>query len=114
MAVTFEDVNENLRHIKVTGRLDILGTDEISTKFTATSVIENKRVVVDLTDVSFLASIGIRLLISSAKALQQRGGRMVLFVGNNETVSKTLDATGIDSLLPMFKDAGEADQAATA
>ncbi|HUO44491.1 MAG TPA: STAS domain-containing protein [Burkholderiales bacterium] len=114
MAVNFDDVNENFRRIALTGRLDIPGTEEISTKFTALAVSEKRRVVVDLTGVSFLASIGIRTLISAAKALQQRGGRMVLFVGGNNAVAKTLQATGIDALLPTFTETEEADKAAVA
>lgn len=66
----------------------------------------------DLTAVSFLGSIGIRALISNAKALQSNGGRMVLLVGGNETVAKTLETTGIDVLIPMFADASEAEKAA--
>ena len=42
--------------------------------------------ILDLRDVSFLASIGIRNIISSARALDQKGGRMVILLGNNELV----------------------------
>jgi anti-anti-sigma factor len=64
--------------------------------------------------VSFLASIGIRALITAAKSVQQRGGRMVLLVGGNETVHTTLSVTGIDAILPMFSSAADAQAAATA
>jgi anti-anti-sigma factor len=114
MTIDYEDVTETFRRISISGRLDIPGTDTISAKFAALAASAQRRVVVDLTAVSFLASIGIRALITNAKALQQRGGRMVLFVGDNAAVSKTLEATGIDTLLPMFADAAAADQAALA
>ena len=114
MSIEFADLTENLRQITISGRLDILGAEEISTKFAALSCADNRRVIVDLTAVTFLASIGIRELISNAKALQRRGGRMVLFVNNNDAVIKTLEATGIDSLLPMFADLEEAKNAAIA
>jgi anti-anti-sigma regulatory factor len=39
---------------------------------------------------------------------------MVLFVGNNSAIAKTLEATGIDGLIPMFADAEAADKAALA
>jgi len=114
MAIEFEDVNETFRRIRLSGRLDIQGTEAVSIKFTYLAASAPRRVVVDLTEVSFLASIGIRELISSAKALQQRGGRMVLLVGNNAGVAKTLDVTGIDTLIPVFADPSEADAAALA
>ena len=112
--INFVDVSENLRRISIAGRLDIPGSDSIALKFTSFAVAADRRVVVDLTAVSFLASIGIRAIISNAKALQQRGGKMVLFVGDNTAVAKTLEATGIDALIPMFTDEVESDKAALA
>lgn len=114
MSIEFEDIPPNFRRIKLAGRLDIAGTEAISVKFTHLAASAARRVVVDLTAVSFLASIGIRELITCAKALEQRGGRMVLCVGDNATVAKTLEVTGIDSLIPMFAATTEADQAALA
>ena len=114
MTIDFDDSKDNLRRITISGRLDIPGTDEIATKFSALAASAQRRVVVDLKAVSFLASIGIRAIISNAKALQQRGGKMVLFVGDNATVATTLEITGIDDLIPMFSDAAEAEQAALA
>ena len=114
MAITHEDVSESFRRIALSGRLDGPGSAEIATKFAALSTAAKRRVVVDLTGVTFLASIGIREVLSNAKALQQKGGRMVLFVGDNPAVTKTLEATGIDTLIPMFADAAEAEKAALA
>jgi anti-sigma B factor antagonist len=114
MSIDFEDVSDNFRRISIGGRLDIPGTDAISTSFAALAASSNRRVVVDLTNVTFLASIGIRALITNAKALQMRGGKMVLFVGDNGAVARTLETTGIDTLIPMFTDAAKADEAAIA
>jgi len=114
MAIAYEDVSESFRRIALSGRLDGPGTAEIATKLAELSTAGKQRVVVDLTGITFLASIGIRAVLSSAKALQAKGGRMVLFVGGNPAVTKVLEATGIDALIPMFTDAGEADKAALA
>ena len=67
----------------------------------------------DLSDVTFLSSMGIRALIGSAKAQQAKGGRMILHVDNNDVVVRTLEATGIDELIPMFEDAEDAEKALT-
>lgn len=114
MDIDYQDVNEDFRRISLSGRLDIEGTDAIATKFATLAASAQRRVVVDLTNVSFLASIGIRALIANAKALQQRGGRMVLLVKDDDAVARSLEATGIESLLPMFTDPQEADRAALA
>ena len=112
MPITFEDTLESLRHIRLTGRLDITGIDEISTTFAGLSTSATRNIVVDLSGVTFLVSFGIRELITNAKVVQKRGGRMVIFVGNNKAVHKTLETTGIDTLIPTFADAALADRAA--
>ena len=112
MPITFEDTLESLRHIRLTGRLDITGIDEISTAFAGLSTSATRNIVVDLSGVTFLVSFGIRELITNAKVVKKRGGRMVIFVGNNKAVHKTLETTGIDTLIPTFADAAQADRAA--
>ena len=114
MSIEFDDVTDSFRKIRLSGRLDIPGTEAISIKFSSLATGQGKRVVVDLTAITFLASVGIRELITNAKALQQRQGKMVIYVGDNATVAKTLDTTGIDTLIPVFSDAAEAERVATA
>ena len=114
MPITFEDAGESLRHIRLTGRLDIHGIEAVSATFADLAASTQRAVVVDLSDVSFLVSFGIRELISNAKLIQRRGGRMVIFVGHNKSVHKTLETTGIDTLIPTFADAAQANSAALA
>lgn len=93
--------------------MDILGTDTISPHFTAFCTERKRNVVVDFTGVTFLASIGIRALISNAKVLHKLGGRMALVVGDNTSVARTLDATGIDVLLQAYGSLDDATAALT-
>lgn len=112
MAITFEDTQEPLRWIRLAGRLDMPGIDAISATFAELSASTPRQIVVDLSAVDFLVSFGIRELITNAKTIQKRGGRMVIFVGANKAVHKTLETTGIDTLIPTFTDAAQADRAA--
>jgi anti-anti-sigma factor len=112
MPITFEDTVDSLRHIRLTGRLDITGIDEISTTFAGLSASTARHIVVDLSGVTFLVSFGIRELITNAKVVQKRGGTLVILVGDNKAVHKTLETTGIDTLIPTFADAAQADRAA--
>jgi len=114
MDIDYNDSGDTLRHIKLVGRLDIEGSEAIALKFTTLSATAARRIVVDLTGVSFLASIGIRSIISNAKALAQRGGRMVLYVGDNAVVTRSLESTGIGAVIPIFAEAAEAERAALA
>lgn len=114
MSISHEDVGENLRRIVITGRLDLPGTDSVAATLKELTAAPKKGVVVDLSALRFLASIGIRALITSAKAVQQRGGKMVLVVNDGSTVMMSLEATGLDALMPIYKHADEAEKAALA
>lgn len=114
MSIEFEDATDTLRRITLTGRLDIPGTEAIALKLANLTSSPQRRIVLDISGVDFLASIGIRELISSAKSLQMRGSKLVLMVGSNANVTKTLTVTGIDTLIPMFDTSAAADQAALA
>ena len=87
--------------IKLSGRLDIVGNGQIETKFSGYCAVDKGRVVVDLTGVDFVASIGIRLLVVNAKALDGRGGRMVLLHPRPE-VARVLEISGIPAIIPMY------------
>src|SRR5687768_15890948 len=60
MELQYSERDNHIRLIKLTGRLDIDGKAEIETKFAGYCSGEKARVVVDLSGVDFLASIGIR------------------------------------------------------
>ncbi|OGA22034.1 MAG: anti-anti-sigma factor [Betaproteobacteria bacterium RIFCSPLOWO2_02_FULL_67_26] len=114
MSISHEDFGESLRRIVISGRLDVPGTDRVASKLVELAAAPKKGVVVDLTSVKFLASIGIRALIAGAKVVQQRGGKMVLVVDDSSTVIMSLEATGVNELIPVFRNAADAERAALA
>lgn len=111
MSASFQDVGADLRRITVSGRLDMEGTDSVSAQLRELVEAPKKSVVVDLCAVRFLASVGIRVLIASAKAVQQRGGKLAVVVASGSTVAMSLEATGVDELIPVFTDSREAEKA---
>jgi anti-sigma B factor antagonist len=114
MSISYDDVGENLRRIVISGRLDTPGTNSVASQLVELTAAPKKGVVVDLSAVSFLASIGLRALITSAKAVQQRAGKMALVVREGSTVVMSLHATGVDELIPVFNDAVDAEKAVVA
>lgn len=112
MSISHSDIGDKLRRIVITGRLDMPGTDSVASQLEELVAAPRKGVVVDLSSVRYLASIGIRALIVSAKAVEQRGGKMVLVVDENSMVVKSLEATGVDQIIPVFRNAAEAEKAA--
>jgi anti-anti-sigma factor len=112
--ITHDDLGEDLRRIVISGRLDTPGTGLIATRLEELTATPIKGVVIDLSTVEFLSSTGIGALITSARAVKGRGGRMVLVVGETSTVLLSLQATGIDQLIPVFRLRTDAEKAALA
>ncbi len=102
MEIQYSELENNIRVLKLVGTLDILGVGEIETKFAGYCAGENPQVLVDLTNVDYLASIGIRLLLINAKSVMRRNGRMVLLNPNPE-VRNILEVTGIPAIIPVYE-----------
>ena len=115
MSIAYEDfVAPNIRRIFLVGRLDISGTDALATQFAALASGSDRKVLVDMSGVDFLSSIGIRMLITSAKANKQRGGHMVLMVPPSGLAYRSLEMAGIGNLIPIYTDATSARDALVA
>jgi anti-anti-sigma factor len=101
MEMHYSELNNGINLIKLIGKLDIIGTAEIETKFAGYCSGDKVRVVVDLSEVDFLASIGIRLLTLTAKSVTSRGGKMVL-LNPLPAVHNVLEITGIPAIIPIY------------
>ena len=88
--------------VKLTGALDIAGTDEVEVPFSTISGKYNK-VIVDFTNVTFLSSIGIRILMKAARAISSRKGRLIVF-NPTDDARKVLRSTGVDTIIPVVAD----------
>jgi anti-anti-sigma factor len=88
--------------VKLTGALDIAGANEVEAPLNTISEKYSK-VIVNFTDVTFLASIGIRLLVKAARAITKKNGRLVVF-NPTDDARKVLRSTGIDTIVPVVAD----------
>lgn len=101
MELQYSELNNNIRSLRLIGTLDVVGVAKIETKFAGYCSGDNVRVLVDLSEVDFLASIGIRLLKLTAKSIASRDGRMVLLNPIPE-VHNVLEITGILAIIPIY------------
>src|SRR4029453_11841089 len=101
MELEYSELENKIRLIKLIGKLDIVGTGAIETKLAGYCAGDGVRVVVDLSEVDFLASIGIRLLTLTAKSVASRGGKMVIINPTSE-VQNVLEITGIPAIIPIY------------
>lgn len=109
--VSSKDINAALRLVTVAERLDLQGTEKVEQSFLSLTRAGPQNIVVDISEVTFLSSVGIRMLIAGGKGLKATGGRMALVVGHNAAAIKTLKMTCVDAILPMFEQFAEAEAA---
>ena len=85
--------------VKLTGRLDIAGAESIGLPLATLSGSKN-RIRIDMAGVTFIASIGLRHLVTAAKAVQRRGGQLIL-LNPSVGVCDVIVASGLADLLPI-------------
>jgi anti-sigma B factor antagonist len=106
MEMQVEDLTNGVTMVALRGRLDMVGAGVIDLKFSA--VAGSKRsIVVDLSAVEFLASLGIRVLVMGAKSVRNKGGRLVL-LSPQDDVNAVLTTAGIDEIIPIVFDRADA------
>ena len=103
MELAIEHIQDGIKKIALKGRMDIAGTDEIYLRLATEAATEKAFVVLDLTQLEFLASVGIGALVRSAKALRLRGGEAVI-LSTVPVVTLVLEKTGINAVVKMFGD----------
>lgn len=93
--------------IALEGRLDTPGVDQIETRFTASVVAAGRNAVVDMSAVTFVSSMGIRMLLTAARALSLKKAKLVLF-GAQPLVRESFEHVGLPSLIPVASDEAQA------
>ena len=101
MKMAVEMLDEGIKKIELSGRMDIEGTSRVETKLALASAVEKSFVIVDLSQVDYLASIGIGTLVNTAKFIKLRNGKMV-FLNPRRNVALVLTKTGIDAIIPVY------------
>lgn len=103
MKLDYTELENGIRLIKLEGRLDLNGTYSIEVQFVNRCAGDGVRVLVDLSGVSYVSSVGIPMLVNTAKSVVSRGGKMA-FLSPQENVTKVLDLVGIPSVIPIYYD----------
>ena len=102
MTISTETMEGGITRVLLDGRLDIQGAAIIDLRMNVLAG-SCKHLLVDLSNVSFLGSMGLRSLVLPAKAVNRRGGKVALF-GPVPMVEEVLKASNIDKVIPIFHD----------
>jgi len=107
MEVLVTNVSDRVTKVGLAGRLDTAGVDRVEAKFLAACAAGGSHALVDLSAVTFIASMGIRMLISASRAMALRKTKLVLF-GPQPLVSDVLNHTALSDVIPIVADESSA------
>src|SRR3712207_5698096 len=99
-AVTEQGPQAGHHVIAARGEIDLFTAPDL--KQVLTDAIEGgeHRVVIDLTEVSFLDSTALGVLIGAVKRLRSRGGALAI-VNTDASIAKTFEITGLDQIFTI-------------
>jgi anti-sigma B factor antagonist len=86
--------------VAVSGEVDLFTAPEFKQRVTAPIGAGIDRVIVDLTQTTFIDSSSLGVLIGAHRRLQQRGGRLVVAC-DSEAILKTFRITGLDGVFTI-------------
>lgn len=111
MAPEFVLTEENLdsdRHVvAVRGEIDLFTAPDLKTMLLAAIDSGKSRIVVDLSETTFLDSTALGVLIGAVKRLRARDGMLTL-VNTDANIAKTFEITGLDQIFQISATRDEA------
>jgi len=102
MTISTESMDGGITRVMLDGRLDIQGAAVIDLKMNVLAG-SSKFLLVDLSNVSFIGSMGLRSLVVPAQAMRRRGGKMAL-LSPVPMVEEVLKASNIGEVIPIVYD----------
>jgi len=97
--------------VRMTGRLDLPGVEKIEKNFLGHAG-PGRPMVVDLSGVPFVGSLGIAMFFQAAKILKHRKAKLVLLSAASQ-IEKTFRTVGLSEFATLARSEEEARAAAT-
>ena len=104
MDIEVNEVEGGLTQVVLTGRLDTAGVGRIEARFLEAVVAAGKPAIVDLSRVPYIASMGLRMLISAARSLARENVKLALYAPQ-DLVRDVLESVALTAIVPVCGDA---------
>lgn len=93
---------EDTEVVEVSGELEMHAAPELRAELQRVCAVEKPRVLIDLSQVSFIDSTGIGVLVGGLKRAREAGGALVL-VCPVPRLRRIFEITGLLQALPMYQ-----------
>ena len=102
MSITFQPLNQAVC-VNLSGRLDSNNAAAVEQALLARIEAGDSRLVIDLADLDYISSAGLRVFLVVAKKLRQQQGRLSL-CNMSKTIRQVFEISGFVSILSVCED----------
>ena len=96
-------------HLSIAGRLDAVTAVEADNDFNKIIAEGHNNLLIDLNELDYISSAGLRVLLVVAKRIQQNNGKVVL-CSLTTNVKEVFEISGFSSIFNIFPTSDEAIQ----
>jgi len=93
--------------VHVQGQVDLYAAPDLKARLLDALDRADGRIIVDVTESTFLDTSALSTLFSAHRRARRRGGRVVL-VNTSDAIARTLSITGLDAILDVVESVPEA------
>jgi anti-anti-sigma factor len=105
-----ESKHGNVIVLKVQGKLDSISSPELDKRLASLVESGSRQIVLDLVDLEYISSAGLRVFLTAAKSLKRTQGKLTL-ANLSVQVRQIFGIAGYESILPVFGTIKEAADA---
>ena len=98
--------SNDIHIVAITGSLDSTTAPEAQKSLDAV-VAGARKVALDFSQLDYISSAGLRILLGAAKQLRAKGGTLGMF-GLNQSVREVFEISGFSSILSIYQSEAEA------
>jgi anti-sigma B factor antagonist len=106
-SVSAEELASGGLVVYVQGQVDLYVAPDLKARLLDALDRSDGRIVVDVTESTFLDSTALSTLFSAHRRARRRGGRVVL-VNTSDEIARTLSITGLDAILDVVESVPQA------
>ena len=111
--VQVEDAGKDLAILVVGGEVDFEVSPQLKARMMRTIKAGRRRLVLDLSDVTFIDSTAIGVIAGAVEKLDEAGGGSLAIVCTHDKVMQIFEITGLDSVITVHPSRQEALAALT-
>ena len=112
-AIDLTELSDGVYLVAISGEMDIATSPELTSRLSTVRGPTPYRVLVDLSNLTFIDSTGIKALGSAAKDLEGHGGTLVVFAPT-ANVRRVFDIVNFSEVVPIVESLDAAISAASA